>query len=131
MASPKQDAVPLLEWLAAATGLLIAVGLVAIIAREGLNAAGDPVPQLTVNAGPPIASPNGHVVEVRVRNLSSRTAAAVQVEGELSGGAGEAETSSATIDYVPGHSEASGGLVFTGAPAGRRLDLRIVGYENP
>lgn len=130
MAATKHDPIPPLEWIAAAIGLLIAIGLVLIIAREGLIAADGPAPQLTVNGRQPIASPNGHVVEIRVRNFGSRTAASVQVEGKLSG-AGEAETSSATIDYVPGNSEASGGLIFTSDPAKGQLDLRIVGYENP
>ena len=130
MAKPRRDAIPPLEWAAAALGLLVAIGLVLIIAREGLIAADDPVPQLIVEAGPPVASTHGHVVEIRVRNLSSRTAASVQVEGKLSG-AGEAETSSASIDYVPGHSEAKGGLMFTRDPATSQLDLRITGYENP
>lgn len=131
MAAPRHDPIPPLEWIAAAIGLLIAIGLVGIIAREGIVAADDPVPQLTVDAGRHIESPTGHVVEFRVRNLSSRTAASVQVEGELDPGSSEAETSSATIDYVPGHSEASAGLIFTRDPKRRRLDLRIVGYENP
>lgn len=131
MAAARRDPIPPLEWLAAAIGLLIAIGLIAIIAREGVVAADDPVPQLTVTVGQPIASPTGHVVAIRVQNLSSRTAASVQVEGELKAGAGEPETSGATIDYVPGHSEAAGGLLFTSDPRQGRLEVRIVGYEIP
>jgi uncharacterized protein (TIGR02588 family) len=131
MTPARRDPIPPLEWLAAAIGLLIAIGLIAIIAREGVVAADDPVPQLTVTVGQPIASPGRHVVPIRVQNFSSRTAASVQVKGELVPGGGEPEESGTTIDYAPGHSEAAGGLIFTSDPRQGRLEVRIVGYEIP
>ncbi len=125
-----RDPIPALEWAAAGLGLLVAVALLAIIGREALTGSERPLPVLRPEIGRVASTPAGHVVEFRVRNLSEQTAAAVQIEGKLTGGA-EDETSIATVDYVPGRSEAAGGLIFAGDPRGGKLELRVTGYEIP
>ena len=130
MARKHHDPVPPLEWAAAAIGLLVALVLVAIVAREALVAREDSVPVLTATAERVVATASAHVVEVRVDNASSQAAAAVQIEGTMGEGDNE-ETSIATIDYVPGHSEAKGGLIFSRDPRGGRFELRVTGYEIP
>ncbi len=130
MANKKHDPVPPLEWAAAALGLLAALALLAIIGREAVAGNERPVPVLVAEVQRVAATPAGHVVEFKVRNLSEQTAAAVQVEGKVKSGA-EEETSGATVDYVPGRSEAAGGLIFTSDPRGARLELRVTGYELP
>ena len=122
--------VPPLEWAAAAVGLLAALALLAVIAREAIAGRDEPVPVLVAEALRVVPTRAGHVVEVKVRNLSNRTAASVQVEGKWTSG-GQEETSSATIDYVPGRSEATGGLIFPADPRAGRLDVRVTGYEIP
>ena len=130
MAKPRHDPVPPLEWAAAAVGLLVALALLAILGREALAGNERPVPVLEASVERVAATAAGHVVEFQVRNFSEQTAAAVQVEGKLEGG-GEEESSGATIDYVPGRSEAKGGLIFTADPRRARLELRVIGYEIP
>ena len=130
MANTARDAIPPLEWAAAALGLLAVLVLLAIIGREAVTGNERPVPVLRAEVERVAATPAGHVVEFRVRNLSEQTAAAVQVEGTIKGGA-EDKTSSATIDYVPGRSEAKGGLIFSSDPRGGNLELRVTGYEIP
>ncbi len=130
MAKKRHDPIPPLEWAAAALGLLVALLLLAILGREAVAGRDDPVPVLVAEVKRVIATPTGHVVEVRVRNLSDQTAAAVQVEGKIKAGQ-EEETSSATIDYVPGRSQAIGGLIFSSDPRGSPLELRVTGYEVP
>ena len=105
----KRDGIPALEWIAAAVGLIIAVAMIGAIVAEGISATDDPVPLLSVTAEAVTPAAQNHVVTVRLTNHSGRTAASVQVEGVLKRGADEVETSSATIDYVPGHSEAMAG----------------------
>ena len=129
MARKGKDPVPPLEWAAAALGLLAALVMLAIIGREAIAGNERPVPVLVVKVERVAATKAGHVVEFRVRNLSEQTAAAVQVEGKIKGGA-EDVTSSAAIDYVPGRSEAKGGLIFADDPRGK-LELRVTGYEVP
>lgn len=122
---------PALEWIAAATGLLVALGMVGTLLAEGVTVGDDPVPLLAASAHSVKPAGRHHVVTVRLTNASGRTAAAVQVEGVLKRGAEAVETSNATIDYVPGHSEARGGLMFTADPRAHRLELRVTGYEHP
>ena len=125
----KRDAIPPLEWAAAAFGLLVAIVLLSIIGR-GVVAGGHEVPHLAASAERVFATPTGHVVEVVAVNRSSVSAASVQVEGVVGQGADE-ETSIASIDYVPGHSRATGGLLFTRDPKADGLRLRVTGYELP
>lgn len=122
----KKDPIPALEWIAAAIGLGVALVLLGILGREAITGQGRDVPVLAVQIEEIEATPSGHIARILVSNRSGQTAAAVQVEGKLGD-----ETSSATLDYVPGHSVARGGLVFSSDPAGRVPSLRVTGYQQP
>lgn len=126
----RRDPIPALEWAAATFGLLIVIALLAIIGRAALERSGDEVPVLVAGVERIVATPAGHVVELVVANRSAVTAASVQVEGGVGQGTG-AETSTVTIDYVPGNSQATGGLMFTRDPRADGLRLRVTGYEVP
>ncbi len=121
------------EWLTAAVGLLLLLAAVGYMAREAVT--GDDVPPYVVVAADSVTTAHGvHQVHFTARNEGGRAAAAVTVEGRLSGvtgAAGEAETSEATLDYVPGRSERAGGLFFRGDPRTGRLELRAHGYAEP
>ncbi|WP_310467298.1 hypothetical protein [Sphingomonas sp.] len=130
MAKQQRDPVPPLEWAAAAFGLVAALLLLGIIGREAVAGNDESVPVLVAEVERVAATPTGHVVEFRVRNLAGQTVAAVQVEGTINPGP-EEEVSSASIDYVPGRSQASGGLIFTNDPRSAELELRVTGYEIP
>ena len=127
----RHQPVPPLEWAAAAVGLIVALALVGTILWHALASSSDAVPVIEVEAGRLVRSPHGHVVEFELANRSSATAASVQVEGVLKRGAARAETATATVDYVPGHSKAAGGLVFSEDPRRHALELRVTGYELP
>ena len=120
----RRDPIPPLEWAAAAAGALIALALLLAIGREAVLGKGDAVPMLSAEVIGVHATPHGHVVEVRVSNASSRTGAAVTIEGRAGG-----ETRQATIDYVPGRSQAEAGLIFSERPHG--LKVGVVSYEVP
>jgi len=123
--SGKTQDTPALEWIAAALGALIALVMLGTIGWQALAGADDPVPLLAARVESVTKAGQGQVATVAVTNASGRTAAAVQVEGK----AGE-ETSSATIDYVPGHGEAKAALVFTDSAPGP-IAVRVTGYEHP
>ena len=133
MAAKSRDTAPIpaLEWIAAGLGLLVALFIVGTIGWQAVVGQDDPVPLLTARVMTVTPAVQSHVVTLKVTNASGRTAATVQIEGVLDKGSPAEETSSATIDYVPGHSEAEGALVFSADPRGRPLDLRITGYEHP
>lgn len=117
---------PALEWVAAGIGVLIAAVMLGTIGWQALSGQDDPVPLLAATVDAVTAAGGGHVVTVRVTNASSRTAASVHVEGEIDG-----QVSSATVDYVPGHGEASAGLLVAADPRTSPLKLRVTGYEHP
>ncbi len=132
MAQNQTDKGPaLLEWIAGGVGAVIAVTMVAVMATEALtNRAGVP-PLLHVEPVALKAAPGQFVVEVKVVNRSRQTAAAVEIEGELTQAGSTVETSSATLTYVPGNSEGEAGLVFTVDPRHHQLSLRVLGFEKP
>lgn len=122
----KRDPVPALEWVAAALGLLVMVGLLFVLGREIANGGDDDLPVLSARVERISRTPTAYVVDIRVTNASAQTAAAVQVAAKL----GE-EESTATVDYVPGRSDARIGLLFQSDPRAGQLELRVVGYDLP
>ena len=130
-AGSKPQRYPLVEWLAAAFGLVVFALMFGFLALEALRHRDSTPPLLDVA---PIAltnERNQYVLEVEVTNAASKTGASVQIEGVLKEGGADVETSSATISYVPGESRRLAGLVFTRDPRKYQLQLRVTGYELP
>ena len=117
---------PLLEWIAAGIGLVLTLGMLAVIGREALSGEAAQVPAIEVRIERVVATPAGFTVEIAATNRSGATAAAVQIEGVIAG-----ETSTATFDYVPGHATRKGGLFFREDPRRHRLEVRALGYQAP
>ena len=127
----QQQGPSLLEWIAAALGLLVTTGLLVFLGLEAAQSGSSQPPLLNVR---PVAVTNqagGYVLEVQVANRSGQTATAVNIEGELSRGGRAVETSSAILDYVPAHSERKAGLMFSEDPRKLQLKLRPTGYAEP
>lgn len=122
----KAPATPVLEWIAAGLGAIIAAIILVTIGWQAIAGGDDPVPLLSARAESVTPAGSVHVVTVRVTNASSRTAASVHLEGAIDG-----EVSSATLDYVPGHGEASAGLLVAADPRATPLTVRVTGYEHP
>ncbi|MFN3515069.1 MAG: hypothetical protein ACK41C_18655 [Phenylobacterium sp.] len=121
---------PLLEYVSACAGLSLTLALIAVIAWDAARSDGGP-PAVTAEVRKVVATPAGHVVEVRARNIGQSPAAAVTIEGELIGPGGGIETAETTFDYIPERSAREGGLFFQGDPAMGRLSLRAKGYVSP
>jgi len=121
----KRQETPAPEWVAAGLGALIALVILGTIGWQALAGRDDPVPLLAARIESVTTAGQDRVATVTVTNASGRTAAAVHVEGEI----GE-QTSSAVIDYVPGHGEATAALVFTDPTPGP-IAVRVTGYEHP
>lgn len=121
----KRRSAPLLEWASAALGVVaIAVLLTFVLVNAARRGEKDwPDLVVTVESVRPVAA--GHAVNFRVENRSGQTAAAVGIEGRVGD-----ETAAVTVDYVPGHSGARGGLMFRSDPRAR-VELRVTGYELP
>lgn len=120
-----------LEWISAATGLVLATGMLGFIAWEAFTGRPSAPPAVSVSVENIVSGPGGFVVELKARNHSEATAAAVIVEGELKQGDESVEKSQATISYVPGRSEREAGILFSRNPARFQMEVRAVGYEKP
>jgi uncharacterized protein (TIGR02588 family) len=116
---------PLLEWIASALGLLLTLGVMAVIARDAFNGSAEMTPDIAIAVTRVQPAGAGFMLEFEARNLSPVTAAQVTIEGKLPDG----ETSTATIDYVPGRSARRGGLFFAQDPRG--AEVRALGYQDP
>jgi uncharacterized protein (TIGR02588 family) len=130
-AGPANAETPLLEWVAAALGLLLTLALLGVIGWEAMKGSGEqpPAVEATVEEVVPVAG--GFVVEVTLRNHSPSTAAAVAFGGRLRSGGTTVESSSATVDYVPGESTRHAGLFFAEDPRRFTLEVRALGYAEP
>ena len=122
---------PLLEWIAAAVGLLFLLGVLVAIGHDALSGASQAPPAIEIERGAVVRTANGFVLSFTARNRSGGTAAALEVEAKLDDGQGRTETSTATLDYVPGHGAAEGGVYFRSDPRAGRLTLRALGYQRP
>lgn len=127
----KKRRIPALEWLSAIIGLVIVAGMLGFLVLEALRESPATPPLMSVEPVRLVSFAGGYIVEVRVRNGSGSTGSAVQVEGVLGRNGKDIETSTITLDYVPGNSQRRGGLIFRNDPRQARVGLRIVGYEQP
>jgi uncharacterized protein (TIGR02588 family) len=118
------------EWIIAAVGLVLVVGAIGSTLYRALTQESTP-PQLAVSVDSVQPSGDGFLVKFRVVNSGNQTAAAANIEGELKSGEETAETSSATLTYIPANSERRGGLFFNKNPQQFDLRIRATGYEEP
>ncbi len=118
------------EWVVAGIGLLLVLGTIGYTAYYGLTTEAK-VPGVTVEPVGIERIAGAYVARFRARNGTSRTAAALQITGELRQGSAVIETSRATLDYLPPFSEREGGLIFQVDPAGYELRVLPKGYTEP
>ncbi|MDQ3125801.1 MAG: hypothetical protein M3Q74_09380 [Pseudomonadota bacterium] len=120
---------PLLEWVVAGLGLILTLGALGILAMD-LGQPASP-PELAARAVgiTPVAA--GFQVEVEVANAGRATAAGVEIEGVLTPPAGQPETATASLDYVPGTGAETLTLKFRADPRAGDLDLTVRGWSEP
>lgn len=126
----KNQRIPFLEWLTAAIGLILVVGAIGFIIYKAATNEQKP-PILKVSYGAVEKNEAGYLVKFEVENSGDETAAAVVIEGKLTKGVSEVETSSATFDYAPSHSKRNGGLYFKNNPKEFDFEIFPKGYQKP
>jgi uncharacterized protein (TIGR02588 family) len=117
------------EWVAASVGGAMICAAIGYMIWYGLTSR-EGVPELELEAVATTQAGASYLVEVEVRNQGRATAAAAEIEGQITGPDGPLETSEATIDFVPPNSSRKAFLQFTKDPAGR-LQLRVKGMAQP
>jgi uncharacterized protein (TIGR02588 family) len=114
----------------AALGLAFVLGSFALMLREAFTG-GKPVAELTITVDEILRSNHGYLVSLVIENKGAATAAALVVEGVLSKGGQEVETSVLTVDYVPAGSRRDAALFFAADPGQGDLAVRPKGYVEP
>lgn len=116
------------EWLAGALGavmILAALGLLVVEERRASTP-----PDVIVRFDSVSAARNVFVAHFTAHNDGSSPAAEVEIEGTLADGR-DTIIARATVPYIPGGSNRSGGLFFPVDPRTRTLRMRALGYEAP
>ena len=121
---------PALEWLAAVIGLIMVAGTLGFLIYSALTEENTP-PNLSVKTDSVTAHGGGYLVKFSLYNDGENNAADITVEGKITEGEKDLETSSVTFDYSPSHSRREGGLLFTKNPQNFEFQIRALGYEKP
>ena len=103
--SPPPSQRPLLQWLVAGLGAAVTLGVIGIVVWEALSPPSPPA--LTARIVGVSRTHLGEVAEVEVSNAGDDTASAVTLIGQTA-----TETATVTLDYVPGHGQATAHLRF-------------------
>lgn len=119
-ASPKPSA---LEWIVAACSVAVIAAVLGVLGLHALKGRDSP-PDLSVRPLEVHRTASGWTLDVEVANAGDRTASSVSVEGQ----AGD-ETSTLSLDYVPGEGRREATLLFAADPHG--ADLRVTGWVEP
>lgn len=122
--------IPIWSWLASAIGLVLVIGSSGFMINQIIVAKHAP-PEFTIRAQPPIKVSNGYLIRIQIQNIGDEVAAALLVEGELKKGEKTIESSSATIDYLPSHSQRNAGLIFSQDPSSFEVKLQAKSYVQP
>ena len=117
------------EWVAGAISAAIVLGMLTVLIGEAT--AGHTPPDVSLRVDSIVRRSENYLVAFTAHNRGTNTAAALQVEGELRADTTLVETSSVTIDYLPGEGSREGGLFFRHDPRGLSLTLRPLGYQAP
>lgn len=126
----QKETPPALEWLVAAIGFILVAGTIGFLIYTAATQADTP-PKLSVKTDSVTALENGFLVKFSLYNDGENNAAEVVVEGKITEGGKDLETSSVTIDYSPSHSRREGALLFTKEPKEENFQIRALGYQKP
>jgi uncharacterized protein (TIGR02588 family) len=111
-------------------GMLMVVGSIVFMIYHALTDESTP-PDVIVDIDSIHSGRGSYLVTFHLTNLGDITAQELTVEGNLMEGEKSAETSTTTIQYLPGHSKREGGLFFSKDPHAYRLQVLAKGYEKP
>jgi uncharacterized protein (TIGR02588 family) len=127
-AKPPAGVISPLEWASAAVGLALVVAVLGLTAWDAAFGVASP-PSIEVRLVEVQPGPYGFLARIEAVNHGGEPVAQVEVEGVL-GDDAQAQTATATFDYIPEGSSATGGLIFEDDPRARPLKLRATGFAD-
>ncbi len=123
--------VPLWEWLVAALGLLLVVGIIGLLLYE---AASRPktAPDIALEVDAPVKLNSGWQVTIKAVNQGGKTAAQLTIAAELRDEKAQVvETAELTFDYLAPRSSRIGGVYFAHDPSQFQLKVEAKSYIAP
>ena len=130
MSAKALPSIPPAEWIVAGAGLLVFTAVLGLLVWDAVAGDQSP-PRITVQVESIAPSGDGYLLKFRARNDGGETAAEVVVEAELPAPDGGTETASATLDFLPAHSERRGGFFFQARPEQEAVRLRASSFREP
>lgn len=128
---PARQETPALEWLAAAIGFALVAATLGYLIYSAVTQKDSP-PKLTIENYKITKTESDYLVEFTLANDGENNAAEITVEGKISDGEKDLETSAVTIDYAPAHSTREGALIFKHEPIkDKNFEIRAAGYKKP
>lgn len=122
---------PALEWLAAIIGFALVAATISYLIYNAVTQENSP-PKLAIENYKISKTENDYLVEFTLSNKGENNAAEITVEGKITEGEKDLETSAVTIDYAPAHSTREGALIFKQEPVkDKNFEIRAVGYKKP
>lgn len=119
-----------LEWVVFGFSSLLVLGTLAFLVRDASKARTPP--DVIVELGESVSGAAGHRVPLEIINRGGETAEDVHVEVMMESGAGEKETASVAIEFLPRGSSRKAWVMFKEDPrAAKKIEGRAVGYEVP
>lgn len=119
-----------IEWVTGALSAAVVLIVIIWIAKDAITDR-DMSPDLHGAVLRIDARSEGFQVLFEIRNSSSQTASQVTVRAELSNSSKPVEVAETIVDYVPGHSRATGGIIFQNNPYGKDIAIRATSFNKP
>lgn len=117
------------EWLTAGIGLCCLVGSLAYLVGEAMKPESPPQPVIEVLSAQP--QQGRYLVQLRIHNVGTSTAAALRVVGQLRDEDEVVERRETEFDYLPGRSSREGALFFSRDPSRYRLEVLPESFQQP
>lgn len=124
------DVVPPAEWVVAALGLLLVLGVGGVLLRDALRSPTRP-PDVTLAVDSVAAGRGGWLVVFEAANAGDQSVADVAVRATLATPRGDTLVREVRVDYLPARSRRGGGVVFPVDPRAGALRLEAVGFQEP
>jgi uncharacterized protein (TIGR02588 family) len=115
-----------IEWIAGVVSALIVVGIIGFFVYEAISGANG-LPRLEVTVDPIVQTADQTHLRYLIRNEGGQAASAVTLSFSLPDGARR----SVIVDYVPAHSQVTGGLYVPESVRPAELELTVDGYVDP
>jgi uncharacterized protein (TIGR02588 family) len=122
------DDTPVVEWVLAAISIILFASGFTYLAAHGVTAGDGPVELRIVHS---LSPTDPRRVDFVLVNMGEKTAAQVQVKGQVLENGAVAEESRAVIDYAPEGSSEQGSLLFFRDVRGLEFRVAAEGFNEP